>query len=412
VLDVEDGHCASLFALTGGNVSDTIGACLAIAHNPGLNAAALYNIAPVFAPFQPTLSAAPKAWTVSLTYSSLPLSSPGGLAFDSQSNLWISDASAGELTELYSGSDGTHLPGTYAQYTGGGLLGSHGLAIDFSDNIWVANTVGSSVVEFDAFGNLLSGPQGYSAGGINAPVAIAIDGQGGAWIANYNGNTVTELLPAGTASSFSPISTGALNIAVSRPTSISTDLYSNVYVSNSGLNTAGYGLRGLLLRFDLNGNPQSCLSSNMAQPLGMAVDVNGNYLVASSGLSGVTIGGNSCSATNGGTYAAGLYNGGGIQQPSAVALDGRGNIWIANSANGTNGTLGGSISSLSAADGSALSPAGGYGQLNRPLSLAVDNAGSVWTADAGGSSVTEFVGIASPRMTPIAAATYNPLAGK
>jgi hypothetical protein len=50
-----------------------------------------------------------------------------------------------------------------------------------------------------------------------------------------------------------------------------------------------------------------------------------------------------------------------------------------------------------------ISPTTGFGSLNTPVSIGVDASGNVWTANFGSNTVSEFVGIASPVVTPIAA---------
>jgi hypothetical protein len=157
------------------------------------------------------------------------------------------------------------------------------------------------------------------------------------------------------------------------------------------------------------------------------------------------------------------YTGGGLSLPGSVALDHSGNIWAINTlANYLNAGL--SISELSDSGG-PLSPstgftsnlmptpyslavdgagyvwvATGYGvtaqannsvvelapngsvamyiahanesreYLNGPQSIAVDSTGSVWASNGLAYNVTQFVGVATPVVTPLAAnltAPYN-----
>jgi len=61
----------------------------------------------------------------------------------------------------------------------------------------------------------------------------------------------------------------------------------------------------------------------------------------------------------------------------------------------------------SASTTSALSPSVGYqsgtGLFNNPEALAVDNAGNVWVANQGNSTVVELIGLATPVTTPLSA---------
>ena len=85
------------------------------------------------------------------------------------------------------------------------------------------------------------------------------------------------------------------------------------------------------------------------------------------------------------------HTGGGLAQPTGVAVDATGNVWVSNSAN--------AVSEFSPT-GSALSPAGGYtaGALSSPSAIAIDLSGDAWVTNLTGS-VT--------RITPLGASAIN-----
>jgi len=403
--DGTGGSCDVLSRTTTANgvtPTNTIAMALAIARNPGVSPSNLLNLVSPTAPFAPILATAPNDWTISFPYNlnynfvSKILSSPYGLAIDSTGNLWIANAGSNAITELYSGGDGIHSIGASTQYTGGGILGAQAIAIDQSNNIWIANTAGNSVVELDNNGNVLSGT-GYTAGGINAPVALAIDSGGNAWVANFNGNSITQILANGNASGFSPITMGTY--AVSMPTGIAVDSNNQVWVSNSGLSETS-GLAAQVLRFDANGNPQPSIYQMLQGTMGMAIDPYDTVWIAGNGTSSVG------AFNHNGTFAftGGVTSGGGLTQPAGVAVDGQGTIWVTNSATA------GSISELAANTGIAVSPTTGFGSLNTPIGIAVDPSGNVWTANSGDNSLTEFIGIAAPTVTPIVANVSSAIA--
>jgi sugar lactone lactonase YvrE len=89
----------------------------------------------------------------------------------------------------------------------------------------------------------------------------------------------------------------------------------------------------------------------------------------------------------------GSYNGGGLNAPVSLAVDGLGQLWIANSNN--------TVTSFSNS-GPALSPATGYqpGGLSTPSAIAIDQTGSVWIANAGSSTVSRVLGVAAPVIGP------------
>jgi len=81
--------------------------------------------------------------------------------------------------------------------------------------------------------------------------------------------------------------------------------------------------------------------------------------------------------------------------PSALALDGSGNAFVAN--------FGNSVSELTAASsystGFNFAPAGAG--FNAAASIALDGSGNVFVANQSGNSVSELVGLAKPAITPI-----------
>jgi hypothetical protein len=72
------------------------------------------------------------------------------------------------------------------------------------------------------------------------------------------------------------------------------------------------------------------------------------------------------------------HTGGGLAQPTGVAVDAAGNVWVSNAAN--------SVSEF-APVGAALSPAGGYtvGSLSNPSAIAIDLSGNAWVTNLTGS---------------------------
>jgi streptogramin lyase len=81
------------------------------------------------------------------------------------------------------------------------------------------------------------------------------------------------------------------------------------------------------------------------------------------------------------------YTGGGLNKPQSIAVDGSGDVWVAN--NGAN-----SISEFSSI-GKAMSSSAGYtgGGLNAPWGIAIDTSGNVWVTDPimiGGGAMSKF----------------------
>ena len=87
------------------------------------------------------------------------------------------------------------------------------------------------------------------------------------------------------------------------------------------------------------------------------------------------------------------YTSGGIANPVAVAVDGAGQMWVANS----NGTV-----SVLSNTGTAVSPSTGYtGTGSKPAGIAIDITGSVWIPSSTGGKVTKILGATAP-VVPLA----------
>jgi len=372
--------CNTLFSAatpSGGTApTDTAGAALNIATHPGNNVASLFTLSTATPPFQPTLATAPNDWTLAVKFADPSLKSPYGLAIDASGDVWVTNQGGASVTKMSSA--GAVLSGA-SGFTGGGLLGPKGIAMDKTGDAWIANTGASSVVEISPTGSVLSGASGFTGGSIDAPVALAIDSQANVWVANYAGNSVTVLNSAGTANSASPLNDSG---AIVNPTGIAIDKSGYGWVSNGGANN-------LLLIQPYNGSfyYETYTDNAIQGPLGIAVDSSGVKWLAATGINAVSV----ISGSAASPIRSAAFN-----VPTGVAVDGGGSIWI------TNGSAAGGLAELSSA-GAVLSPATGYGSLNTPVGIAIDSTGSLWTADLGDNSVTQFVGIASPVTTPIAA---------
>jgi len=99
-------------------------------------------------------------------------------------------------------------------------------------------------------------------------------------------------------------------------------------------------------------------------------------------------------------------------------IDGNGNVWAANSGNNSITELNSSGSPISGSNGYIGGTSGT--NLNGLYGIAVDGAGNLWVTNNGGGSVegisiTEFVGAASPVVTPVVGnlpSPYGSSAGK
>jgi streptogramin lyase len=409
--------CTTLFAnaQSGGTVpNDTLTAALYIAQNPGANISNLFAIPPPTSPFQPSLSSAPNDFTIALKFTGGGLSQPLAIAIDGTGSVWAGSSLNATLNQ-FNGSTGAAI----SSYTGGGLAfiqgvaidpfgntwassyaqdgggtfdaiskfnsaglplspstgyalphGTNplGLAIDSSGNIWPTNVGGPNLFKLDGTGSIVS-PAGYTGGGLNEPVAIAIDSSGNVWAANNLGNSVS-LLNGSTGDPISP-STGYTGGGLNQPNGIAIDSSGNIWVSNS----AHFNQFGQLLQ------------------AGSVSELNGSTGAPISPSSG--------------------YNAGGSLTPSAIAVDGIGNVWVLNGrgAPGCNPPSNQNCATLARLNSTGAVTSGPVGYTSNTLfgtmALAIDGAGNIWVQNSTTSSLTEFVGLAAPVVTPLAVAVAN-----
>jgi streptogramin lyase len=377
--------CALLFGnaisggLTGNTPTETATAAINIAHNPAINTTTLFQIPASSPPYAPALGSAPPDYTIALTFTGGGLSGPQGIAIDSLGNAWVTSFSGNSVAKF--SSSGTALSGT-AGYTGGGLNEPFGIAIDASGNAWVANYGSKSVTELSSSGSpAASSP--FAVGGLN-PQGIALDGTGNVWIANYGGNSVTKLTSSGTAASGSPYSVGGLN----KPFAVAIDGSGGAWIANNG----GNSVTGLTSSGSaLSGSPFT--GGGLLSPIAVAVDSAGNTWIADNTNASVTKLSHSGSVLSG----AGGYTGGALDFPYSLAIDGSGNVWTA-SQNPYN------LTELSSTGGVLSGPDSYFASgLNLPTAIAIDGSGNAWVVNNGGNSVSEFIGVAPPVVTPIAA---------
>ena len=421
--------CSTLFtnALSGGTTGtqplDTATAAINIAHNPWANVAALFALQTANSPFQPVLSAAPNDFTIGINYTASWLNQPWALAIDGSGNVWVTDELDNSLSELNSSSYGTGAGQGNAEssswnanspITSGGLASGSpdGIAIDGSGNIWVSNKSTNSLSEFNSSGSPVSGSP-FSGGGLYQPGNIAIDQSGYLWVANPTGTggdgSISKFTSSGSSVTGSPFAGGG----VFNPSGIAIDVAGNVWATNPGEYT--------LSELSSSGSAKSPASgwgngSKMSAPNGFAIDASGNLWIADgnlviSALSEYTP--STATPPVAGTWssASPIY-GGGLSWPWGVAIDGAGNIWLSNSYNSY-----AAISEFSAS-GAAISPQGGYivpGAQGAPIGIGIDGAGNVWVANSNstvyghaGGSVSEYVGAATPVVTPVVANLLSP----
>jgi hypothetical protein len=113
---------------------------------------------------------------------------------------------------------------------------------------------------------------------------------------------------------------------------------------------------------------------------GLAIDGLGDIWLANDGSNSLS----EFSPTGAAISTSSGFTGGGLSNPTGLAIDNSGALWTSSPANNR-------ISEF-ASNGTAITSSSGYtgGGLNSPRSVAIDASGNVWVGNSSGNSISEF----------------------
>ena len=262
-----------------------------------------------------------------------------------------------------------------------GLSAPAGLAVDGKGDVWVTNSGESRVIEYSASGKKLRqfGRTGSADGQLDDPTAIAVDASGNVYVADTGNNRVEEF---NTASKFVRAYSTANGTALDSPQGVAVDGKGNVYVADTENNrVVEYSATGAYVRSETSG---------LTGPEGLTLDASGNLWVANAGQydeGGEQVAELSTSGSVliqiGGDTSSDL---GGLSNPSDVALDADGHVFIAEP----------DYSLVDEFD--VTGPFGseiGATDLSSPLAVAVAPDGDIFVADTGNGRIVKYVPSAS-----------------
>jgi hypothetical protein len=349
---------------------------------------------------------------------------PSGVAVDSSGNVYVADqanctirkvTAAGAVTTLAgsagkSGSaDGTGAAAQFSQPTS--------VAVDGAGNVYVADTDNNTIRKVTPTGVVTTmsgqpGVAGYIDGtGNNAqfyfPQGVAVDTSGNVYVADSYNSFIRKITPAGEVTTVAGASKSQGSVdgtgsaaSFDQPTGVAAAPDGDVYVADTDNNTIRRvtsvgevvtvaGLAGSVGSADGVGN-----EARFRQPRGVAVDAAGNVYVSDTGNSTIRLltpagvvstiaGAVGVSGSADGTNASARFN-----APWGLAVDGGGNLFVADSGNNTirkiipvSGnwivkTIGGIPGKTGAGNGAGLT-AEFYG----PEGITVDGSGNVYVTD-------------------------------
>jgi hypothetical protein len=249
-----------------------------------------------------------------------------------------------------------------------------------------------------------SGDGSGSAARLYKPCGVAADGSGNLYVADTYNHTIRKITPtgkvttlAGLAGVSGSVDAPGTDARFNQPGGVAVDTVGNVYVGDSGnhtirMITPGGVVSTLAGSTGVSGSTDATgTNAQFFLPQGVAVDSTGNVYVADYGNHTIRIitPGGPVSTLAGSAGVSGSLDASGTSarfyQPEGVAVDGTGNVYVADTANGTirkiassgaTTTLAGLAGSYGSANG-----AGTNAQFYEPVAVAVDKAGNVYVAD-------------------------------
>ena len=359
------------------------------------------------------------------------LSWPEGLTLDSTGNLYIADSGNHRVRRV----DGTRTINTVAGTGEVGYIGDGGLgveaqlvqpedvAVDEAGNLYIADRSSHRIRRVDSAGTITTvagtGRAGYSGDGgpavdaqLSLPKGVAVDASGNLYIADSfyhrirrvdSAGTITTIAGTGRAG-YSGDGGPAIEAQLRSPYGMAVDGAGNLYIADrdnhrirrvdaTGIITtiAGTGERGLLFLGD--GGP--AVEAPLSWPEGVAVDGSGNLYIADTVNHRIRrVDATGIITTVAATGKSGYSGDGGpaveaqLFGPKDVAVDGSGNLYISDTINHRIRRVDatGIITTIAGTAETGYSGDGGSAaeaQLFDPIGIALDAAGNLYVADSG-----------------------------
>ena len=371
--------------------------------------------------------------------SSARLFGPGGVAVDSQGNIFIADTynnrirkvASGVITTIAgngtfgdSGDGGTAINATVGQPTGI-TVDSHG-NVYFVDNYYYYYYAFPRIRGISTAGYIITvagSTAGFSGDGGSTtsaqlspnPGGIAVDSNGSLYIADTHNCRIREVsggiintVAGNGACAYSGDGGNATAASLNLPGDVMVDTGGNLYISDSENNRIRKVAGGVITSIAGNGTDSyggdggPATAAEMSQPSGVAVDSGGNLFIADPGNNRVrevsagimnTVAGNGTLQAGG---DGGIATNARLSYPEKVAVDSSGNVYIADTNNnqirkvsaGVITTIAGNGTSGYSGDGGAATSA----QLSNPYGIALDSSGNLYIADAFNCVIREVSG--------------------
>ena len=342
------------------------------------------------------------------------LNSPYGVAVDAAGNVYVADLGNHRVRRITADGMIATVAGTGrkssspdgAAPTDTSLLSPRNVAVDSAGNLYIAEFEGHRVRKLTPDGRLATiagtGVAGWSGDGRSAPAAqisypagMAFDRAGGLYIADSGNHAVRKIYADGTIGTVLGRSAGTTLYA---PLAVAVDPAGTLYVGDSTFAVRAFTTAGKWTGYagtgvpGFSGDGGSAINAALSTVNDLTTDVSGNLWIAD-GVRVRRVDPAGAIATVAGDGYVHFVGDGGpattaqLFQPSALALDSAGNLFIADSGterirqvrrDGTITTLAGNGT---AARGAAEGGPAGNVPLNTPMGVAMDPDGNVLVAD-------------------------------
>jgi len=289
---------------------------------------------------------------------------PHGIAVDTSGNVFVADYENNVVRKVTAAGVVTTLAGTYntpgsvdGQGTAARFMSLQGIAVDSAGNVYVVDSGSRAIRKITSSGLVTTFAGGTSSGQFGQPSGLTIDASGILYVTDASAHVIYKVMADGAISKIAGTAptpgstdgtTGALFYA---PSGISVDSANNLYVADTSNNTI-----------------RKITSTGTVTTL--------------AGLAGRT------GSVDGSATAARF------EDPYALAVDAAGNVYVADAtdhsirkiaSNGTTTTLAGKGGSFGSTDGT-----GSAARFRGPLGIAADSAGNVFVADTGNYTVRKI----------------------
>jgi sugar lactone lactonase YvrE len=349
------------------------------------------------------------------------LNQPMGVAVDASSNLYIDDFVNCRVRRVqpdgtiftFAGNGGCEFSGDGGPATSASLSGE-GLALDPSGNLYIADFLHNRIrkVSSGIMATVAGGGSGDAAAApfstLLAASGIARDASGNIYVADAVNNRVHAISPAGAISTIAGNGVAgysgdyfeAISAELDYPTALAVDTHGALYIADYFNGAIRRVWAGIITTVAASGDACPGRILGVCAPSGLAIDSAGDIYVAdsyhsqvfevSSGGALSLVAGNGTSGYSGDNLPATAAQ---LNSPHGLALDTRGNLYIADSqnncirkvANGVITTVGTGSPCYAGENPPATAT-----QLNYPYGVAFDPVGSLYVTDNNNSLVREI----------------------